>query len=102
MDKKTGGLLATITATLICGLPGLCLCLFGGVTAAGIMPYETDLNGVAESGVLPSGYGFAMLCLALVFILIPVGVAFFSFRNKPEDGNVDVSPIPNEPIPPTS
>ena len=105
MDKKTGGLIATIAATLVCGLPGLCLCLFGAVTAAGVMPYTTELNGVSDSGTMPSASGFAMLCVALIFILIPVVVGFFTLRNKLEDGIIDVEPVvpvSDEPIPPAS
>ncbi len=102
MDKKTGGLIATIATILVCGLPGLCLCIFGVVTAAGVMPYETEFNGVADSGIMPSGYGFAMLCLALIFILIPVAIGFFTLRNKPEDGVIDAEAISNEPLPPAS
>jgi hypothetical protein len=108
MDKKTVGLIATIGTALLCGFPGLCLCIFGVVTAAGVMPYTTEFNGVSENGVMPSASGFAMLCVALFFILIPVVVGFFTLRNKPEDGIVDVSavePAPivdDEPLPPAS
>ena len=105
MDKKTGGLIATIAATLFCGFPGLCLCIFGVVTAAGVMPYETEFNGIADSGTMPSSAGFAMLCVALIFILIPAAVGFFTLRNKPEDGVIDaepVVPVSDEPIPPAS
>ena len=54
------------------------------------MPYSTEINGVTDTGVLPSTYGFGMLCLALILILIPVAVGFFTLRNKPE--RVDVVP----------
>lgn len=105
MDKKTTGLIATIAATLFCGLPGLCLCLFGIVTAAGLMPYTTEFNGVSDSGVMSSGTGFAMLCLAIIFILIPVAVGFFTLRKKSEDTVIDaemVEPISDESLPPAS
>ncbi len=93
MDKKTRGLIATIATVFFCGLPGLCLCLFGGITAAGVMPYNTDINGVVNNGVLPSGYGFAMLCLAIIMIFIPAGVGFFTLRKKSDDNAVDAVPV---------
>lgn len=83
MNNKNTGIIATVAAALLCGCPGLFLCIFGAVTATGSMPYNTEVNGVSSSGILPSSYGFAMLCFALLFILIPVGVGFFTLRKKP-------------------
>ena len=34
MNKNTG-ILATLAAVVLCGCPGLFLCLFGGITATG-------------------------------------------------------------------
>jgi len=102
MDKKTTGLIATIATVLFCGLPGLCLCIFGIVTAAGVMPYTTEFNGVADSGVMPSGAGFAMLCMALILILIPAAVGFFTLRKKADDGIIDAEPVSDQPLPPVS
>ena len=97
MDKKTTGIVATVVAVLLCGCPGLCMCIFGGVTAAGIMPYETEFNNAMNSGIVPSGYGFAMLCVALIFIAIPIVVGFMTLRNKPEDNIVDYEePMPED------
>lgn len=83
MNNKNTGMIATIAAVVLCGCPGLFLCIFGAVTATGNMPYTTELNGVSNSGVLPASYGAAMLCFALILILIPVGVGFFTLRKKP-------------------
>ena len=97
MDKKTTGIIATVVSALLCGCPGLCMCIFGGITAAGIMPYETEFNDVMNSGIVPSGYGFAFLCLALIFIAIPIVVGFMTLRNKPEDDVIDyVEPMPED------
>jgi hypothetical protein len=95
MNNKNTGMIATVAATLLCGCPGLFLCIFGAITATGNMPYTTELNGVSNSGVLPANSGFAMLCLALLLILIPVGVGFFTLRKKPEV-------MPPQEIPPAS
>ena len=93
MQNKSAGIIGTIAAVVLCGCPGLFLCIFGAVTATGNMPFSTEFNGVGNSGILPSRYGFVMLCLSLVFILIPVAVGFFTLRKKPDkvsDTTVDV------------
>ncbi len=35
MNNKNTGIIATVAAALLCGCPGLFLCLFGAITAAG-------------------------------------------------------------------
>jgi hypothetical protein len=92
MNNKNTGIIATIATVVLCGCPGLFLCIFGAVTATGNMPYSTEINGVSNSGVLPSTYGVVMLCLALVLILIPAGVGFFTLRKKPPTEEVDNVP----------
>jgi hypothetical protein len=92
MNNKNTGMIATIAAVVLCGCPGLFLCIFGAVTASGNMPYNTEINGISNSGILPSSYGAAMLCLALIFILIPVAVGFFTLRKKPETSQ-DLPPV---------
>ena len=84
MNNKNTGIIATIATVVLCGCPGLFLCIFGAVTATGNMPFSAEVNGVSNSGTLPSTYGFVMLCLSLIFILIPVGVGFYTLRRKPE------------------
>ena len=95
MDRRTTGIVATIASTLLCGLPGLCLCLFGALTATGLMPYEYSLGTETGTGQLPSTWGFVTLCVALILILIPVAVGFFTLRKKPEE-----MPKFEEPLPP--
>jgi len=96
MDRKTKGMIATIAAVVLCGCPGLFICIFGAVTATGNMPYNTELNGVSNSGMMPASAGFVMLCFSLIAILIPIAVGYFMLRKKPE---VISS---SETIPPTS
>ena len=98
MNNKNTGMIATVVAVLLCGCPGLFLCIFGAVTATGNMPYTTELNGVSNSGTMPAGAGIAMLCFSLIFILIPIVVGFFMLRKKPEAAAVSS----NEPLPPVS
>ena len=93
MNRNTG-LIATIATVVLCGCPGLFLCIFGAVTATGNMPYSTELNGVSNSGVLPSSYGVGMLCAALILILIPVAVWFLTLRRKTGTETVEDVPPP--------
>jgi hypothetical protein len=88
MDKKTTGIIATIASTLLCGCPGIFLCLFGALTAAG--------QGTFNDASLDPSVGYVLLCLSLIFIAIPIAVGFFTLRKKPE------VPASNEPIPPAS
>ena len=92
MQNRNTGIIATIAAAVLCGCPGLFLCIFGAVTATGNMPFSTDFNGISNSGTLPSTYGFVMLCLSLILILIPVAVGFFTLRRKPEVATEEVPP----------
>jgi hypothetical protein len=92
MDNKNTGIIATIAAVVLCGCPGLFLCIFGAVTATGNMPYSTELNGVSSTGVVPSTYGGVMLCLSLLLLLIPVAVGFFTLRKKPGIERMDDLP----------
>ncbi len=96
MKNKNTGMIATIAAVVLCGCPGLFMCIFGAVAAAGIMPYTTEVNGVSNSGTMPAGAGIAMLCFSLILIIIPIAVGFFTMRKKPE------AAATNEPLPPAS
>ncbi len=84
MNNRNTGMIATIATAVLCGCPGLFLCIFGAVTATGNMPYSTEVNGISNSGTLSPTVGFVLLCLSLILILIPVGVGFFTLRKKPE------------------
>ncbi len=95
MNSRTTAIVATIASVVLCGCPGLFLCVFGALSAAGA-PVTTELNGVSNTQTLPSSYGFAMLCVALVLILIPVAVGFFTLRKKP------APPTTGEPLPPAA
>jgi purine-cytosine permease-like protein len=96
MDKKTTGIIATVAAAVLCGCPGLFMCIFGAVTATGKMPYNTEVNGMQNSGLMPASVGFVLLCFSLIAILVPILVGFFTLRKKPE------AVFNNESIPPAA
>lgn len=91
MDKKTTGIIATVAAALLCGCPGLFLCVFGAASALGAGTFELG----QRSGGVPKGVGVVLLCLGLLLALIPVVVGFFTLRNKPQK-TID------EPLPPAN
>jgi len=97
--NKTGAIIGTIAAILLCGCPGLALCLFGAWTATGTTP-----NYWTGYGYFPNWTGFALLCVSLIFIIIAILVPVLTLRKKktaPEAAPVDVLP-PQEPLPPAS
>ncbi len=97
MDKRTQGIVATVVSVILCGCPGLCLCLFGAWGATGTLPYNFELNGQTGSGTMPSYIGFIGLCVALLLIAIPIVVGIVMLRNKPTPPSMSG---PSEPIPP--
>lgn len=113
-ENRTWPIVGTILAILLCGCPGLTICLSGFAVAFGKLP-DTAYN-FGTSGVVPSWIGFAMLCVALIFIAIAVVVPILLLRKKkpaPEATTIDVlppqnpqppqSPLPpQDPLPPTS
>ena len=99
MDKRTTGLIATIASVLLCGCPGIFLCIFGATTALG--GGMMTLGNTTEP--LDPTYGYVFLCLSLIFILIPFVVGFATLRKKPQvpaPGRIE--PIDNGPLPPAS
>jgi len=94
MDQKTKGIIATVAAVLLCGCPGLFVCVFGAASAFGGGTYNVG----SDVGSIPPTVGFVLICLSLIMVLIPVGVGFAMFRKKPGEA---VAPS-NEPLPPVS
>jgi TRAP-type C4-dicarboxylate transport system permease small subunit len=103
-EKKTGAIIGTVAAILLCGCPGLIFCLLGIASIAGIVPYTTTVNGYQTTGTVPMWLGFVGLCVAIIFIAIAIVVPVMTLRKKKVVGEaapVDVLP-PQEPLPPAS
>ena len=98
-ESKTGAIIFTVAAIVLCGLPGLCLLCPGGIAAiAGVFNY----NNVGFD--LPGWSGYVFLCLSVIFIAIAILVPVLTLRKKKpavEAAPVDVFP-PQEPLPPAS
>jgi hypothetical protein len=75
-------MIATIASALFCGCCALFACIMGIGTITGNGTFTVG----GSSGQTPAVYGYAMLCLSLIAILVPVAVGFFTLRKKPEAG----------------
>lgn len=94
MDTRTKGIIATVASTLLCGCPGLFLCIFGAATAFGGGTYTLG----NDAGNIPPTYGYVFLCLSLLLIAIPIVVGVIMLR-KPA---APPSTSTGEPLPPAS
>lgn len=81
-----------------------------GVTG---VPIDQTFNGQTVTEPMPMAMGFALLCLAIIGLLIPAGFAFFTFRKQPEDAAINAEPMTSpdvesdpfsndDPLPPTT
>jgi hypothetical protein len=100
MDKRTTGIVLTVAAVLLCGCPGICVCLYGGLSAAGVGTFDAAAGDFTSTGEVPVWVGIVMLCVGILMIAVPVVVGVVTLRNKPEGSE----PVPNieEPLPPPS
>lgn len=97
-EKRTGAIIGTVAAIVLCGLPGLCLLCPLGVAA--LSNFVTDENGFGVN--LPQWTGAIFLCLSVIFIAIAVVVPILTLRKKKEKVvPADIVP-PQEPLPPAS
>lgn len=95
MDNRTKGIIATIASALLCGCPGLFLCIFGALAATGA-PITTEWQGISNTAPIPGTAAFVALGLGLIFIAIPIVVGFLTLRSKPRPTSS------SEPLPPAS
>jgi ABC-type antimicrobial peptide transport system permease subunit len=92
VDKRTLGIILTVLTVLFCGCPGLFVCLMGGLTAAGLGNYTTDVLGTTGVGKLPTGSGYGMLCGGLILIAIPIIIGIVMLRKPKQVPPADVIP----------
>ena len=81
MEKRTGGLIATIVTILLCGCPGLFAACYGAMAAiASFIPdAEIDMFGSSDPTIALVTGGTAF-CVGIIFIIIPVMVGFVTLR----------------------
>ena len=92
MTKNTS-MIITVVHALLCSCCSLFTCIMGFGGIAGNGTYNV---GGAEQPMPPAA-GYGLLCVSIIFILVPIITGFFLLRKKPE-----TMPISDEPTPPTS
>jgi len=81
MQNRTLGIVITVVVAFVCICATLFSCGWGGLIATGT-PIDVTSNGVTTPQTLPPTIGYVLLCLSLLFILIPIGVGFFALRKQ--------------------
>jgi len=89
MQNRNIGIIATVVTALVCGCASLFSCIWGFLIARGT-PFQVTSNGTTTPQTFPPAIGFALLCLSLVLVLIPIAVGFFTLRKKSESADVNV------------
>jgi hypothetical protein len=90
-SKKNVGLIVTAVTAVLCGCPGLCLLVFGVLTAA-----DSDLVNTSGDYQL---LGIGMICFGILMALIPVGGGIYTFlQSQKESAAEEIEDI--EEIPP--
>jgi hypothetical protein len=80
MNKKTGGILGTIAAAVLCGLPGIVLACMGLIAVlGGQSPEILGDSAKWESTMLGA---VAFLIVGVLLMLIPMIVGFVTLRGK--------------------
>ncbi|HEX2990513.1 MAG TPA: hypothetical protein VHO49_07525 [Anaerolineales bacterium] len=81
MQNRTLGIVLTAVSAFICGCAGLFSCIWGGLIATGT-PIDVTSNGITAPQTFSPTIGYALVCLSLLFLLVPVGVGFFTLRKR--------------------
>jgi hypothetical protein len=84
MDKKTIGIIATVATAFVCVCPSIFSCVWGILISSG-QPIDVTVNGVTTPLDLSPTMGYVFLVLYVLLLAVPVGVGFFTLRNKPVD-----------------
>lgn len=93
MIRKTVGIIATITTSLLCGCPEVFVCLFGALSALGLGVWRYEWFGVGRSGAIPTWIGLVILGGGVFLIAIPIMIGVLMLRNeKPEPAVAEISP----------
>jgi hypothetical protein len=99
MDRRDVGIVATLVASLLCGLPGLvCLC----ISLSLAVMYQDPTWQSESGGNVSARTGFTMgligSCMGILLISIPVIIAIVYFRRRTPNSVLAI----DEPLPPPS
>lgn len=81
MQNRTLGIVLTALSAFICGCAGLFSCIWGGLIATGT-PIDVTSNGITAPQTFSPTIGYALVCLSLLFLLVPVGIGYFTLRKR--------------------
>ncbi|HEX5836302.1 MAG TPA: hypothetical protein VFY26_00635 [Anaerolineales bacterium] len=81
MQNRTLGIVLTAVSAFICGCAGLFSCIWGGLIATGT-PIDVTSNGITAPQTFSPTIGYALVCLSLLFLLVPLAVGFFTLRKR--------------------
>lgn len=102
MENRTTAIILTVVAVLLCGCPGMCVCLYGGLTAVGLGTYSSEFGDFVSTGQTPIWVGIVALCVGLLLMVVPVVVGVLTLRQKPVESLSTDLPSMDEPLPPPS
>jgi TRAP-type C4-dicarboxylate transport system permease small subunit len=91
-ETRTGAIIGSIAAILLCGCLGLLLCPSGIILAT---------NALDTAEEVPTWTGYIALCLSVVGVAIGVVVPILLLRKKKPKVE-SAAGTPSEPIPPAS
>ena len=95
MNNKTGGILGTIAAAVLCGLPGIVLACMGVIAVlGGQSPEILGDNAKWQSTMLGA---VMFLIVGMLLMLVPMIVGFITLRRK--SGPATVAAVATEPAP---
>ncbi len=97
-NNRTLWIIVTVVTALVCCCAAIISAAWGVIIASGTPINVTDTSGTTTPQTLPSPVGYVLVCLSLLFVLVPVAVGFFTLRRKP----APAVPTNNEPLPPAS
>lgn len=81
MQNRTLGIVLTALSAFICGCAGLFSCIWGGLIATGT-PIDVTSNGITVPQTFSPTIGYGLVCLSLLFLLVPLAVGFFTLRKR--------------------
>lgn len=98
--NKTGAIIGTVAAAVLCGCPGLFAICWGALVAVISFMPDADINIGGSSDPNTAFFtGIGFLCGGLIFVAIPIVVGVLTLRKKKD---APVEALPQEPLPPVS
>ena len=79
--NRTVAIIITVVTVFCCACPGFGICIAGIMGLAGI-PFTTTINDTSSVAPISTTLAVGLICVALILILIPFAVGFFTFRSS--------------------